>query len=195
MLDIVELNPPAVLKDMEEATRAIDFTMGSDAQTGSLLRTLAASKPIGTLLELGTGTGLGTAWILDGMGPQAQLITVDRGETAPAVARGFLSSDPRVTFYTGDGAEFLKTMREQGRLFDFIFADMHPGKFAQIDDALALLAPGGIYVIDDLLLLTSWKEEHALLVHRLISTLEQRTDLRITKLNWSTGLIVATKIA
>ena len=45
MLDIVELNPPAVLKDMEEATRAIDFTMGSDAQTGSLLRTLAASKP------------------------------------------------------------------------------------------------------------------------------------------------------
>lgn len=195
MLDTVELKPPAVLQAMEEATKAIGFTMGSDMQTGSLLRVLAVSKPTGTLLELGTGTGLGTAWILDGMGPQAQLITVDRGESAPAVARRFLGSDPRVTFYAGDGAEFLKRMREEGRLFDFIFADMPPGKFQQLDDALALLAPGGIYIIDDLLPLTSWNEEHPVLVHRLISTLEQRTDLCITKLNWSTGLIVATKRA
>jgi predicted O-methyltransferase YrrM len=194
MLDTVGLNPPAVLKDMEEATKAIDFTMGSDAMTGSLLRTLAASKPSGNLLELGTGTGLGTAWILDGMGTQARLITVDRDETAPAIAKGFLSSDPRVTFYTMDGTAFLKDMREQGRTFDFIFADTWPGKFAHLDDALHLLAPGGLYIIDDLLLLTSWEEKHAMKVYHLISALEARTDLHITKLNWSSGLIVATKI-
>src|SRR5579875_878296 len=122
MLDTVQLNPPAVLKEMAEATKAIGFTMGSDMQTGSLLRTLAASKPTGTLLELGTGTGLGTAWILDGMGPQTRLISVDRDERAPAIARKFLGSDPRVTFLTMDGAQFLSSMRQQGRNFDFIFA-------------------------------------------------------------------------
>ena len=149
MLDTIGLNPPAVLKDMEEATKAIHFTMGSDAMTGSLLRTLAASKPSGNLLELGTGTGLGTAWILDGMGSQAQLISVDRDETAPAIARRFLGNDPRVTFCRMDGTTFLADMRQQGRTFDFIFADTWPGKFSHREDALQLLAPGGLYIIDD----------------------------------------------
>jgi predicted O-methyltransferase YrrM len=36
----------------------VGFTMASDAWTGALLRTLAAAKPGGSLLELGTGTGL-----------------------------------------------------------------------------------------------------------------------------------------
>ena len=72
---------------------------------------------------------------------------------------------------------------------------MQPGKFEQLEDALALLAPGGFYIIDDLLFLTSWEEQHPLLVQRLVSTLEQRSDLRITKFNWSTGLIVATKVS
>jgi hypothetical protein len=75
MLDSVNLNPPSVLKDIEEATRAIGFTMGSDLLTGSLLRTLAASKPSGIFLNLGTGTGLSAAWILDGMDAQSILMT------------------------------------------------------------------------------------------------------------------------
>lgn len=194
MLDTVQLNPPVVLREMEEATRAIGFTMGSDMQTGSLLRTLAASKPGGRLLELGTGTGLGTAWILDGMGPQARLISVDRDETAPAIARKFLGSDSRVTFLMMDGRKFLGSMREQGRAFDFIFADMRPGKFELLNETLSLLAPGGFYIVDDLLFLTSWDEKHPVIVQRLVSTLEQRPHLRLTKFNWSTGLIVATKV-
>src|SRR5207248_8601968 len=54
----------AVIQDIEKAARAVDFTISSDIYTGSLLRTLAAAKPGGTLLELGTGCGMGTAWIL-----------------------------------------------------------------------------------------------------------------------------------
>src|SRR5579884_3589424 len=52
MLDIVNLHPPPVLKELEDEARVIHFTMGSDYQTGALLRVLAASKPGGTLLEL-----------------------------------------------------------------------------------------------------------------------------------------------
>jgi predicted O-methyltransferase YrrM len=194
MLDSVNLNPPSVLKDIEEATRAIGFTMGSDLLTGSLLRMLAASKPSGIFLNLGTGTGLSAAWILDGMDAQSILMTVDIDENVAAIARRFLGQDPRVTFYAEDGATFIASMNKQGRTFDLIFADMPPGKFQYLDETLQLLKPGGLYVIDDLLLLTSWEEAHVSRVYRLISTLERREDLRIAKLNWSTGIIIAAKV-
>ena len=84
-------------------------------------------------------------------------------------------------------------MRTEGTTFDSIFADMRLGKFQQLDEALQLLKPGGLYVIDDLLLQTSWEEEHVTRVYRLISALEHREDLRITKLNWSTGIVIAAK--
>ena len=68
---------PAAYAEIERATQQAGFTMASDPLTGSLLRTLAASKPGGRLLELGTGTGLSTAWILDGMDTAATLTSVD----------------------------------------------------------------------------------------------------------------------
>ena len=194
MLDTVNLNPPVVLKNIEEATKSIGFTMGSDQQTGSLLRTLAVAKPSGSFLELGTGTGLSAAWLLDGMDAQSRLTTVDKNENHTAIARRFLGHDSRVTFVTMDGIAFIDSMRAQGKTFDFIFADMQPGKFEHLDETLELLAPGGLYVIDDLLMLSSWGEAHVSSVYRLISVLEQRKDLRITKLNWSVGLIIAAKI-
>ncbi len=194
MLDTINLNPPPLLKDIEEATKAINFTMGSDLLTGSLLRTLAATKPSGMFLELGTGTGISTAWILDGMDARSRLLTVDNDENVTAVARRFLGNDPRVTFSTVDGATFIESMRKEGRTFDFIFADMRPGKYDHLDETLELLTVGGLYVVDDLLLQTSWEEAHVPRVFRFISTLEHRGDLRITKLNWSTGLIIAVKV-
>ena len=194
MLDTINLNPPAVLKNIEEATKSIGFTMGSDQQTGSLLRTLAASKPSGSFLELGTGTGLSAAWLLDGMNAQSRLTTVDKNENHTAIARRFLGHDSRITFITMDGIAFIDSMKAQGKTFDFIFADMQPGKFEYLDETLELLAPGGLYVIDDLLMLSSWGETHVSKVYHLISTLEQREDLRITKLNWSVGLIIAAKV-
>ena len=194
MLDTVNLNPPAVLKNIEEATKSIGFTMGSDQQTGSLLRTLAASKPSGSFLELGTGTGLSAAWLLDGMDAQSRLTTVDKNENHTAIARRFLGHDSRITFVTMDGIAFIDSMKAQGKTFDFIFADMQPGKFEYLDETLELLAPGGLYVIDDLLMLSSWGETHVSKVYHLISTLEKREDLRLTKLNWSVGMIIAAKV-
>lgn len=185
--------PPTLLTQIEEATRATDFTMQSDTLTGALLRMLAASKPEGNFLELGTGTGMGTAWMLDGMDTASRLVTVDKNERYNAIARRFLSRDTRVTFHTGDGEAFIRT--QQAGTFDLIFADMPPGKFQLLDETLALLRPGGLYIIDDLSPLESWEPAHAPRVTALIATLEQRSDLRICKLNWSTGLLIATRIA
>src|SRR5260370_37771393 len=120
MLDTVNLNPPSVLKDIEEATRAIGFTIGSDLLTGSLLRTLAASKPSGTFLDLGTGTGLSSAWSLDGMDAKSNLITVDINENVTAIASRFFTQHTGETFYRGDVATFISSMQNQRRTCDLI---------------------------------------------------------------------------
>ncbi|HEX8372399.1 MAG TPA: class I SAM-dependent methyltransferase [Chthoniobacterales bacterium] len=185
-------NRPGLLDAISAETRTLGFNMASDPLTGSLLRTLAASKPRGKLLELGTGTGLGTASILAGMDADSVLESVESDATVLAIAQQHLAGDPRVTFYHEDGAAFLE--RSQGRSFDFIYADTWPGKFTHLPEALALLAPGGLYIIDDLLPQPNWPEDHAPKVPRLIAELESRAELRVTKLCWATGLIIATKI-
>lgn len=192
MFDTTNLNPPAIVKDIELATKDIGFSMASDLLTGALLRTLVASKPGGNILEMGTGTGMGTAWLLDGMNTTARLTSVDNNAETTKIARRFLGHDARVTFLVQDGTEFIQASQEQGRSFDIIFADAWPGKFNALEETLALLNKGGFYVIDDLNFRPS--SSHAALVDQLIKTLEQRRDLRITKLNWSTGLIIATKV-
>lgn len=180
---------PAILRD----TEARKFTLASDPRTGSLLRTLAASKPGGRLLELGTGTGVGTAWLLDGMDAKARLETVDEDVTVVAVAKRHLGHDGRVAFHVMDGAEFLR--RRVGHCYDLIFADTWPGKFSDLETALSLLAHGGLYVIDDLLPQPSWPDGHGAKVPSLIAALESHTDLSCTRLAWATGIMVVAKRA
>lgn len=194
MNDTLNLHPPIVLSSLVAATRELGFTMASDELTGSLLRTLAATKPAGKLLELGTGTGLATAWLLDGMDAQATLQTVEQDESLVAVAKQYLGYDARLTCAVMKGEAFLESLLAQQQTFDLIFADTWPGKFWLLEETLLLLNVGGMYVIDDLLPQPNWPEDHPPKVAHLIATLEQRTDLRLTKLNWSTGLILATKI-
>jgi hypothetical protein len=47
--------------------------------------------------------------------------------------------------------------------------------------------------IDDLPPPPNWPENHAPRVAELLATLERRSDLTLTKLNWSTGIIIAAK--
>lgn len=189
------LHAPAALHDILIATQTLGFGLSSDVLTGSLLRTLAAGKPAGQVLELGTGTGAGACWLLDGMDAATRLHTVDVNAENVEIARRYLGHDRRVTFYVEDGEAWLRRARSDGMKFDLIFADAMPGKYVALDDALALLKLGGLYVIDDLLPQPTWPEGHAAKVPVLIAALEARRDLRLTKFDWSTGLIVATKVA
>ena len=58
---------------------------------------------------------------------------------------------------------------------------------------LAASKSGVLSVVDDLLPQPNWPDGHALRVAGLIQNLENRADLRLTKLDWSTGLIRAVK--
>lgn len=89
-----------------------------------------------------------------------------------------------------DGAEFLRRSSNQ---FDLIYADAWPGKFSQLDEALSLLRPGGIYVIDDLLPQPNWPEDHAPKVPLLIDDIERRDEFVIVRLAWASGLMLVVR--
>jgi predicted O-methyltransferase YrrM len=179
---------PDAIAPIQIDTEALGFTMASEPKTGALLAVLAASKPDGRLLELGTGTGLGAAWLLAGMGAGARLDSVDTDPDVVAVAQRHLGSDPRVTFHIADGADFIS--RASAAQFDLIYADAWPGKFTHLEEALSLLRVGGIYFIDDLAPQPNWPEGHAPKVPALIESLERRPDFRTVKLDWATGLMI-----
>lgn len=192
------LNPPPLLDQIEAETVANGFTMASDRLTGSLLRALAASKPGGALLELGTGSGLSTAWILDGMSDDATLETVDNDAAVQAIAQRYLGHDPRLTIHPMDGDEFIHRLTAAGMTFDFIFADTWPGKLRLLDETLALLNLGGLYIIDDMLPQPNWETldlgyDHPAAIRDLTATLEAHPHLQLTKLSWATGIIIATR--
>lgn len=184
---------PDALEAIEEDTRQVGFPLASDRPTGALLRTLAAAKPGGRLLELGTGTGIATCWLLDGMAPHAALISVDSDETVQAVARRHLGTDPRLQLVLEDGGTWLAAQVAAKQRFDLVFADAWPGKYSCLEPALALLAPGGLYVVDDMLPQPNWPDGHPPRVAALLQTLAAHPDLAIAPLDWSTGVVVATR--
>jgi predicted O-methyltransferase YrrM len=191
MDELAHLKPPSTLPAILDRTTALAFSMPSEPRTGAILRVLAASKPGGRLLELGTGTGLSTAWLLEGMDRNATLITVDIDPASQAVAREILGDDPRLKIITEDATTFL--LRQDITLFDLIFADAMSGKYELLDRTLALLRPGGFYVIDDMLPQDNWPEGHAPTVSHLITDLAARAEFQMVSLGWSSGVVIVVK--
>ncbi|MBO0932764.1 O-methyltransferase [Fibrella aquatilis] len=176
---------------IETASKAIRFSMPSDLQTGALLKALVGSKPGARVLELGTGTGLATAWLLAGMDANATLLSIDNDAKYQAVADNILGDDTRLQLHCTDAGNWLENAQDQQ--FDLIFADAWPGKYANLDATLGTLKTGGLYVIDDMLPQPNWPDGHGDNVDRLVADLESRDDLHVARLAWSTGILLATK--
>ena len=190
MNELANVRRPPRYERILARSREAEFTMNSDVPTGALLRTLAASKPAAAMLELGTGCGLSTCWILDGMDASSSLVSVDTDPRVQSIAASELGDDGRLTLVSRDGGGFLEQCE---RRFDLIFADAWPGKYTHLDHALRLLNPGGIYIVDDMLPQPPWPEGHGAKAAALIATLETLAGFEVTKLSWSTGLIVAVR--
>jgi predicted O-methyltransferase YrrM len=90
-----------------------------------------------------------------------------------------------------DGGTFIE--ENLGKQFDFIFADTWPGKYYLLKETLSMVKTGGFYIVDDLNPVDSWPADHREKVKDLVETLESLKDFHIVRLDWSTGLIIATK--
>ncbi|MEO0962085.1 MAG: class I SAM-dependent methyltransferase [Pseudomonadota bacterium] len=179
------------LAEINTRAEAFGFDMNSGMQVGALLASLAASKPGGQFLELGTGCGLGVAWLLSGMDAQSHLLSVDTDEAPQGIARDVLGADPRVTFELDDGGAVLE--RTDAESYDLIFADAWPGKFSHLDEALEALRPGGLYVVDDLLPQPNWPDGHQTNVDAYLEDLRGREGFAFIQMDWATGIAMMVK--
>ncbi|MBV6645423.1 MAG: class I SAM-dependent methyltransferase [Cyclobacteriaceae bacterium] len=182
---------PIQYQQILSRSKELGFDMVSDESTGTLLRSLVTSKPSANILELGTGTCLALSWILSGMDNDSKVTSVDNDERLLRVAKEFLGSDERVKLICKDGKDWIDQYK--GRSFDLIFADTWPGKYSELPALLDLLEVGGLYIIDDMLPQPNWPEGHDKSVENLLDTLEKRDDLNLSKIEWSTGIVIASK--
>jgi predicted O-methyltransferase YrrM len=126
-------------------------------EVGSFLRTLAASLPSGRVGEVGTGAGVGTAWLASGLATGASLTTVELEPRLAAAARGLFVDRADVEVLTGD---WLEVMPQRGP-FDLLFLDgggheaLHPANWQSLAE---LLKPSGIMILDDLTPEEAWPD-------------------------------------
>ncbi|WP_433475100.1 O-methyltransferase [Spirillospora sp. CA-142024] len=134
---------PQIVAAAKKAAGAAGFTRSCTDEVGRLLRVLAAGSG-GPIAELGTGCGVGTAWMAAGMRPGTRLVTVEADARYGAVAHDALGDVPGVEILTGDWSSVL----HRGP-FALVFPDCADAK--ELGDELAdAIAVGGIVLIDDL---------------------------------------------
>ena len=142
--------PPLVERALELSERA-GFTRSCSLETGRLLQVLAGQRGRTRVGEIGTGCGVGSAWILSALDPEVPFVTVELDERRAAQAAELLAGDENATVLCGDWQEVLPAEAP----FDLLFADGGRSKYRE--DVVGLLAPGGTLVLDDL---TPRYEEH-----------------------------------
>ncbi len=180
---------------VEAATRAAEragFTLSCDPGVGQFLSVLSAAVPPGgSILELGTGAGVGLAWIVAGLGTRTDVqvasVELDAG-TAAVAAQGRWPAF--VKLEVGDALEVLR----RGDRWNLIFADAQGGKWEGLDDTIEALDRGGVLLVDDMRppeFATDLHRDKAIEVRERLLADDRLVAVEI---GWSSGVILSTRI-
>ena len=155
-----------------------------------MLAVLAATTPFGgRILELGTGFGVGLAWILTGLGSRTdvEVVSVERdAERIAALAKTDLPAHASIV--EGDIGALLPALGQ----FDLIFADAEVGKWTGLKLTIAALAPQGFLLVDDMDLSRYGSEKDRSTVEKVRKVLTTDSRLAAVELDVASGIILAT---
>jgi len=134
--------PPLVSAALSLSGRR-GFVSSTRNETGRLLATLAASKT-GLLGELGTGCGVGSAWLRSGAGESTQIVTAESDPQLAQVVAELFAADERIEVVSADWTALI----ERGP-FALLFVDAREAKLSARDIIADVVEPGGFVVLDD----------------------------------------------
>jgi predicted O-methyltransferase YrrM len=106
---------------------------------------LAAQVRGGVIGEMGTGAGVGTAWMACALGPGSRILTIEADAARAKAVAELFRDDERVTVLHGDALE----LASHGP-FDLVYCDAGPGKMDRQDITIGMTRPGGLILLDDL---------------------------------------------
>jgi predicted O-methyltransferase YrrM len=120
-----------------------------DPTTGALLRLLAAASGARAVVELGTGAGVSSLWLLRGMHPDGVLTSVDPETEHQRLARQSLVEagygTGRARLITGEALAVLPRLSDAA--YDLLFCDaVRSENLDYLSAALRVLRPGGLVV-------------------------------------------------
>jgi predicted O-methyltransferase YrrM len=127
---------------------AIDVTPG----VGAYLRHLAHILDAQSVVEIGTGSGVGALWVLEGMLPSGTLTSIDGEQEHSAIAKIALQdaqiAQSRFRLITNPAIEVMTKLAD--RAYDLvIFRDNAEDLQDAIVEAHRILRSGGVFVIDN----------------------------------------------
>ncbi|MGO1258167.1 MAG: O-methyltransferase [Brachybacterium sp.] len=117
---------------------------------GALMRVLAAAVHARSAVEIGTGSGVGSLYLLSGMHPEGVLTTIDpEVENQRAAREAFAEAgirSPRVRTIAGRPRDVVGRLTDHA--YDLVSFPAHaPHALDLLEHARRLLRPGGVLVI------------------------------------------------
>jgi predicted O-methyltransferase YrrM len=182
---------PEAVAAAKRRSHELRFAMSCDDRVGRLLAVLAgAVPPGGRILELGTGVGVGAAWISAGLTTRSdvELISVEV-DSALSEAASEWPWPAYVRMVTADALEILGTIGA----FNLMFVDAAPIKHGHIESAINVLRPGGVLVVDDLSADMKMTDLQRTQIANLRRLLLHHPELQAVELDWASGVILATR--
>jgi predicted O-methyltransferase YrrM len=139
--------PPLVSRALALAEE-LGFERSCSPETGALLNVLAGMRGRTRVAEIGTGTGVGAAWIVSALDPSVPFVTVELDARLVTAARELFRDDGNVTVLEGDWHATIDSTAP----FDLLFYDGGGKQRPDLDgeQVIRLLTPRGMVVMDDL---------------------------------------------
>ncbi len=139
------------------AAREVALELGASpitSGTGALLRTLAATRDARSVMEIGTGAGVSSLWLLEGMNPDGVLTTIDpEGEFQRAARTSFKKAgiaSHRSRFINDRALDVLPRMADDA--YDMVVIDGPAEETPHyLDHAARMLRRQGILVVTNAL--------------------------------------------
>lgn len=140
---------PELVASTHDLSRQRGFITSIRNETGRLLAALAASRT-GTLAELGTGCGVGSAWLSSGAPKDAHIVSAELDPALAEDVQKIFAHTENVDVIAGDWSTL-----ERYAPFSLLFVDVRD-VMESIDVLADLMEPGGIAVLDDFVPSAFW---------------------------------------
>lgn len=168
---------------------------------GAALSMIAAVAGARSVVEIGTGAGVASIWLLRGMRPDGVLTTIDVEPEHHRAARETYAEagipSNRVRLISGRGLDVLPRLTDGA--YDVVFCDADKQEYpGYLEQALRLLRPGGVVVFDNAL----WhdrvadptqRDEDTTAIRELGKAVREDERLTSAMLAAGDGLLVAVK--
>jgi predicted O-methyltransferase YrrM len=146
---------PPMVRRAKNLARQVQYRLNCSNGTGRLLRLLASQLQGGVIGEIGSGCGVGSAWLISAIAPGTSLVTVEKDDTLAAVVRSLFENYSMARVLNGDWIEIVKYGP-----FSMIYSTANVARFIPPEALMQALRLGGMMVIDGLVPLEQLEQSY-----------------------------------